>query len=303
MRWLEFVVLVPPHLVDAAAAILGEHTTGGVSIEEPFTALEEGAIQRHPERPVRLAAYLPEDEARAAQRQVLQRALTDLLGSAAGFTTQLRDEEEWADAWKQFFHVERFGRIVVRPSWRPYAPQPGEVMIDLDPGMAFGTGQHPTTRMALAVLDRLARAGMRVLDLGTGSGILAIAAAKLGTAEVLAVDIDAQAARVAVENVERNGVGGTVQVGFGTLGKRWPFPEAPAGRFDLILANTSAATINLLGRELLDALTPRGILVAGGIIQSRAESVQQTLGQIDGRIVEILSDGEWRTLLVMRDHG
>lgn len=302
MRWVEFTVCVPSQLVEAAAAVLAQYTTGGVSIEESFTALEEGAVAYHRDKPVRLAAYLPEDEAVPARRRALRDALTALLGPAAVMTTQLRDEEEWAEAWKQFFHVEHLGRIVIRPSWRPYTPAPGEVVIDLDPGMAFGTGQHPTTRMALEALGRLARPGMRVLDLGTGSGILAIAAAKLGADEVLAVDIDAQAVRVAQENVAVNGLAGRVQVAFGSLAPpgHWPFAEPPNSRFDLVLANTSAATIILLARNLIEALAPQGCLVAGGIIRSRAEAVRQVLEQAGGTVRETIESGDWYTFLVLR---
>lgn len=303
MKWLEFVVQVPPHLAEAAAAILAHYTEGGVSIEEPFTALAEGIIEPRTDQPVRVAAYLSEPAATPARRRALRRALASQLGLQAGLTVQLRNEEEWAEAWKQFFHVERFGRIVIRPSWRTYRPSPGEVVIDLDPGMAFGTGQHPTTQRALLLLDRLVRPGMRVLDLGTGSGILAIAAAKLGAHEVLAVDIDRQAVQVAQANVDRNRVGDTVQVACGSLGSHWPFGKPPTGDFDLVLANTSAATIILLAADLLAALKRSGRLVAGGIIQSYEGEVRRILTSTGAQVLEVIQDGDWYTFLVGKRDG
>ena len=127
-------------------------------------------------------------------------------------------ESDWRESWKKHFGVQRIGRaLVVKPSWTQYRLKGGEIVIEIDPGMAFGTGQHPTTAMCLRALEELVRPGMRVLDLGCGSGILAIAAAKLGAARVLALDIDPNAVRAARENAAANGVEPAIDVREGTL--------------------------------------------------------------------------------------
>src|SRR5262249_6287614 len=146
---------------------------------------------------------------------------------------------DWENAWKRHFFVRHVGkRLVIVPSWRRYRPKAGDVVLDLDPGMAFGTGVHPTTRLCLHLLERYLTPDARVLDLGTGSGILAIAAAKLGAARVTAVDLDATAARVAAENVARNEVEDVVDVAEGELAG-----VDRAARFELILANINLRVI------------------------------------------------------------
>jgi ribosomal protein L11 methyltransferase len=266
LDWLEFTLLVPAADVEAAAEVLRRHCPGGVSIEEPILpAGREDSYALDPGRPVAVRAYLPRHADLPRRRRALRRELR-ALGLSPALRTRWRREEEWAEAWKRFFGVERVGRrLVVCPTWIDYAPRAEEVVIRLDPGMAFGTGQHPTTRLCLEALESRLRPGREVLDVGTGSGILAIAAALLGAARVVALDIDGVAVSVARQNVALNGLEGRVQVVEGSLGASGPLPDVDAARFDVVLANVSSVGISEMAPALARALAAGGTLIASGI--------------------------------------
>jgi ribosomal protein L11 methyltransferase len=234
-------------------------------------------------------AYLSLDAALARKRRALRRDLRAL--SLHCPLPRLRGrrvrEEDWAHAWKRFFRVERIGRrLVVCPSWRRHRPAPGEVVLRLDPGMAFGTGQHPTTRLCLALLEDYVRPDARVLDVGTGSGILAIAAALLGASEVLALDIDPVAVRVAEANAAANGVGERVRVLQGTLDGRGP----ASGRYDCIVANISAEATLEMAPALVAALRAGGVAIVSGITAGRAEECAEALTAAGASLVSCSGD-------------
>jgi len=270
-----------PSAEEAVADVLRRHVRAGVSIE--------GA-----DASVVVRGYLPADGDLPRRRRALRRQLAALASPSAVRTRWLR-EEDWAHAWKEFFPVLHVTpRLVVCPTWRSYRPREGEAVIGLDPGMAFGTGQHATTLMCLRALDELLRPGMDVLDLGTGSGVLALAAARLGAASVLALDIDSQAAAVAGENVRLNGLEAIVRVEEGTLDGLLE----PA--FDLAVANISAAVIVEVAPALAAALRPAGLLIVAGFSAESAERVASALAG-SGLVVErTLADGDWRAHIVRR---
>jgi ribosomal protein L11 methyltransferase len=249
-------------------------------------------------------------------------------------------ETDWAEAWKAGYGVLRIGRrLVVRPTWRDdYAPRPDDLLIELDPGMAFGSGLHPTTRLCLEVLEDALRPGQVVLDVGTGSGILSIAAARLGAARVLALDTDPLAVQIARENVALNRVEDVVQVEIGTVqisnsksqmtkveGQRGkgegqaslreaPLSSAespvsnlqsPTSNFqpptsNLVVANILAETIMELASALAAHLLPEGVLIASGIIAERAEAVASYLRENGMSLVEWREDGDWVALVARR---
>jgi ribosomal protein L11 methyltransferase len=208
-------------------------------------------------------------------------------------------ETDWAEAWKASYDVLHVGRrLVIKPTWRDYAPGPNELVIQLDPGMAFGSGLHPTTRLCLEALEDYLRPDATVLDVGTGSGILAIAAARLGASRVLALDTDRMAVRIARENVVLNHVGSVVDVELGTL----PIPgDRPARRHvlmhppsaDLILANILAETIIEFAPAWAASLNPTGTLIASGIIAERKDAVVNSLTANGLRLVSQPADGDW----------
>ena len=234
-------------------------------------------------------AYLPADG-----RELARAEEADVRLACAGLPPAQRrlvDEGDWADAWKRFFRVQHVGVVVIRPSWRRYRPRAGETIVDLDPGMAFGTGQHPTTRMCLRALQTAMRPGGRVLDVGTGSGILAIAAARLGASEVLALDTEPLAVRVATGNAEANGVAPRVRVLRGTLDG-----AIASRRFDLVLANINAAAILSLATLLARATARDGTLVCSGLLEDGARSVAAVLRSQGMAVRRTRRGGDWRTL-------
>ncbi|MDZ4277891.1 MAG: 50S ribosomal protein L11 methyltransferase, partial [Dehalococcoidia bacterium] len=210
MDYLELSLSVRPDAVDAAADILRSYVPAGVSIEAPYEAIDEdGGVSLEAAAPVRLRAWLPAGCAGSqAAVTAVRRDLGALIdGVVRPLRTRTVRDASWADAWKRHFPVLRVGRrVVIRPSWRRYRPRGDDVVVELDPGQAFGTGQHPTTRMCLEALEERLQPGATVLDVGSGSGVLAIAAALLGAAQVDAVDIDPAAVRATEGNSGRNGV-------------------------------------------------------------------------------------------------
>ena len=295
MRYVEIAAAVSAGQIEPAADILRALTGRDVWIARPFAQpdLESDAIIDAGGDAVVRGYADAADGARAAES--VRDALAEA-GIAARVSSREVAEEDWAESWKEHFHVERFGeRVVVVPSWRAYEPLPGDVVLTLDPGMAFGTGQHETTRMCLEQLELAVRPGMRVLDVGCGSGILSIAAAKLGAREVLAVDVGADCVRVTEENARANRVDGIVRAKRGSLGEAWPF-ETPAAGFDVVVANIIARVIVELALSLAGALAARGRLIVSGVIGERERDVASALKAARMRIAGVRAVGEWRCI-------
>ncbi len=211
------------------------------------------------------------------------------------------NEEDWANAWKDYFHVTHIGkRLVIRPSWRDYTPGEDEVVLELDPGMAFGTGVHPTTRMCLEQVEQRVRSGMRIIDVGTGSGILALAAAKLGAEFVYCIDNSTVAVESATANVAINGLSDRVSVVLGLL------DESEAARmaeqFDMVLVNIIAHIIGGMAPQLAQVLKPGGLLIASGIIEARRSDAEQPLLQAGLQLVEQAMTDDWIVLIMRKPH-
>jgi ribosomal protein L11 methyltransferase len=256
-------------------------------------------VRLEPDRPAAVACWLLADDGLGARLDQIDTRLATL-GLRPEITTRRADDAEWAEAWKEHFHVTRVGRrTVIRPSWRDYDPRPDEIVIDLDPGMAFGTGQHETTRGCLTLLEDAVQAGARVLDLGTGSGILAIAAAKLGAGEVLALDVEPQSVAVARENAERNGVTDRVQVVLGSLGEDRPFAQS-TDSFALVVANIHARALIALAPAIASVTLPQSCLVLSGIVAEREADVAAAYEELRFTVTRSLAEGDWRTLALRR---
>ena len=289
MEWLEVSVTADNEAAEAVAEVLSRYAYRGVAIEAGPEGWNSG--------PVVVRAYLPADGELWADKRRIEEALWHLGQIRPVSVPAFRPvaEEDWAEAWKERLNVLHVGQhIVVRPSWRDYEPTPEDVVIQLDPGMAFGTGLHPTTQMCLVVLEEFTRPGAAVLDLGTGSGILAIAAAKLGAGRVLAVDNDPVAVRAARDNVIANGVQGAVRVVCGSL-------EQVSGSYGLVAVNILARVIVEMMQEGLAArVCPGGKLIAAGIIADQELEVVAALDQEGLMLVERQQRGDWVSLVVQQ---
>jgi ribosomal protein L11 methyltransferase len=297
MRWLELSVETDVEAVEPVSEILGRVAAG--TAVQPTRLLHEAGDELSA-RPDPSAPYVVTAHVAAGPRSEIaiedtERALWHLQAFGLRPVGQLRvrevDEADWADAWKEHYVPQRIGRLVVVPSWLPDEPiGPDEVPIILDPGMAFGTGLHPTTRGCLALLQELAPMPSRVLDVGIGSGILAIAALRLGATSVHGVDTDPLAVDAARTNAERNGLGDRVTADAGTL------PAAPVERFPLVLANLVAAILVDLAPRLAAHLAPGGVLVASGIIAPRADEVIGAMEGVGLAVQARRDDDEWVSL-------
>ena len=263
--WYEITAETPPSLVETVADVLRGAAPGGVSVEEPVDLLgpEEGFAVRAGE-PVALRVYLPASELGAVLTQRLREELGDF--PEVELTARPLYEQDWSVSWREFFGPVEAGRIAIVPSWVEYEAAAEQVIVRLDPGQAFGTGHHETTRLCLAALDEAVQPGMHVLDVGAGSGILSIAAVKLGASRVDAFEIDPIAADVARSNCAANGAEARVTVHGGFPGEGVP----PA---DLAVANVSARADIELAPALAASLKPSGRLLASGFLASDRNDV------------------------------
>jgi ribosomal protein L11 methyltransferase len=209
------------------------------------------------------------------------------VGTLGAEVTDVADDD-WAESWKRYYKPFRIGsRLIVKPTWEPYQTKNDDLVIEMDPGMAFGTGTHETTNMCMIMLEKYMKPGMRVMDIGTGSGILAIAAAKLGAKEVLAVDIDHDAVKVANENILRNNVQQTVRAVQGDM------LRSEAIDCDLVVANIVAGAVCVLVEPMKRYLQKGGYFICSGIIREREQDVLDSFAESKYVIVECLTQGEW----------
>jgi ribosomal protein L11 methyltransferase len=303
--WLELSVEADLEAVEAVSEILGRVASGGTTVEPAFDLVDEGLGARvDPARPAVVRGYVPARDASAAEAAAAETA--EALGHLQAFglrsigelRTRIVHEEDWAEAWKAYFPVLRVGRrLVIRPTWRRHRREPDDVVLALDPGMAFGTGLHPTTRLCLAALEVLADRGdverARVLDVGCGSGILAIAALKLGASDAYGVDTDPIAIESTLANARRNRLTRRIRARVGSLPSEQP-------RFDVVLANLIAGVLVPLAPALRDELRPGGTLLASGIFIDREAEVAAAFEAAGLSIRERTVEGEWVALTAFR---
>lgn len=216
------------------------------------------------------------------------------LGTLRVETANVHDED-WAEVWKRFYKPFRAGKtLVVKPTWEHYDPQPGDQVIEIDPGMAFGSGTHETTGMCLELLEDAMRGDEHVIDVGTGSGILAIGAALLGAKDVLAIDIDPTAVRVAKENIAHNHLESRVRAVEGNL------LEKTDAQCDLCVANIIADVICMFAEPLNSHIRPGGLFICSGIIKERENDVRKALLAASYTLLEVRRKGEWVAMLARR---
>ncbi|MGZ8474768.1 MAG: 50S ribosomal protein L11 methyltransferase [Candidatus Limnocylindria bacterium] len=296
MRWLELSVEADAEAVEAVSEILGRVSAGTAVrptrlIRDPT---DELVAREDPAAPYVVSAHVPDEPTAASSVEDTERALWHFqafgLGRVGALQVRSVDDADWADAWREHYVPQRIGRVVIVPSWADERVAPGEVAIVMDPGMAFGTGLHPTTRGCLAMLQELSPMPATVLDVGAGSGILGLAALRLGAERVAAVDIDPESVRATLDNAARNDLAEHVSASQGTLA------AAPAEQYNLVLANLVAAVLIDLAPRLAAHLAPDGVLIAAGIIEPRAAEVADALGAAGLAVAERRDDGEWVSL-------
>ncbi len=342
MNWLEITVETEAAAVETVSAILHEHGEGGVAVYQQIVPEgEDGAFHYDTAQPTCVTTYVPATAEGARRREAIAAALGHLTAFNLAYISPLRTrevaEEDWANAWKEFYHPLRFGRrLVVKPSWRDLDAGPDDLVIELDPGMAFGTGLHQTTAMCLALLEDELRPDAQVLDQGAGSGILSIAAALLGAARVVAVDVAEVAVAAVRENAARNGLGGVITALRGSSvpgSAAWHQEAAGASpadtatdaagavtfganasaaaseiadrasvpsTYNLIVANIIADVIINLASDFYGALTPGGTLIASGIIHERDPEVQAALHAAGFTVTRRETRDEWVALVARR---
>ena len=297
MPWLELSVVTPGEFTEPIVHLFAKHGEGRVAVEQQggFNP-DEGESGPPPDAPVTVRGYLPIDattDSRKANIDVGLR-LVRHLADISCIVERVIDDSEWLN---QEFEPIRIGRrLLIAPPGRESAAAPDDLVIPLAPGMAFGTGHHPTTRMCLEWLEEMIQPGSKLLDVGTGSGILAIAALKSGAQRAVCLDIDQNAVDAASGNLRRAGVADAASVHAGTL----PHSKAPAGAWDVVTANISAAVLSELAADLLACLSYNGVLIASGLLAERKEEVARAFAKASGVIIEERASEDWLALKVVR---
>lgn len=307
MKWIEVSIKTTTEAVDAVSNILYDAGVTGVVIFDPndinlvnndenswdyadeslYNIGFEGALVK---------GYLSETADIQEKLKIINNLVAYLpnYGLDIGLgevSTNIVDEEDWATAWKQYYKTTKIGnKIVVKPTWEEYSPEKGELLIDLDPGMAFGTGTHETTAMCIKELEKAVTDDSTVFDIGCGSGILSIASAKLGAKKVVAIDLDKVAIRVSEENVQNNNVANIVEVKHGNL------MEVISEKADIIVANIIADIIKLLSKDIRKYLKNNGLFITSGIILDKINEVKESLEANGLEVIKVNLDGEWAAI-------
>lgn len=291
MRWLELTSRVEAEAIEAVSEVFSRITSAGVSIEPDLVPGSDDGYALGTHATVR--TYIPVDEASSGKRSTVEEALWHLraIWPVGELETREIADEDWAQAWKAHYGTFRIGRrIVIRPSWLEHEAAPHDVVVSLDPGIAFGTGLHPTTNRCLQVLEDVIQPEDRVLDVGTGSGILALAALGLGADKVVAVDVDPIAVESARANVSLNQSKDQIDVREGSV------DVVGDQVFDVVVANIIARVVIQLAPALVEKVRPGGTLVLAGIFVDRAYDVQATFARL-GVFVQTFADGDWVALV------
>ncbi len=304
MRWIEIAMEVDGEAAEAVAEVLQRYGHQGVAIEQAGFFIETWEDEVPPAEHLIVRAYLPQDERAEDSKKQLEEALWHLGKLYPMPVPQYReiDEEDWAEAWKVNYHPVHLGQhIFIRPLWIDEPGAPDDILISLDPGMAFGTGTHPSTQLVLESTEALMQQmpNATVLDLGCGSGILAILAAKMGAASVLALDTDPIAVRVTDENTAANGVSNKITAQAGSLDSLLQ----TSASFDLAFVNILAKVIiSMCAQGLGNVVRPGGIGVFGGIINEQAEEVEAALRSTGLTPFNRRVSGEWVVIEARREN-
>lgn len=307
MNWAEVSIRTSHEATELVAEIFHDLGASGVIIEDPelLNNYIDSGLWDYTDIPraeqtevVTVKAYLPvdpelDDKLRSFEERVKALAASGVASGPCAISWNEVQDEDWSESWKKYFHAEKVGGlIVIKPSWEAYEASPDDIVVEIDPGAAFGTGQHPTTALCIRELETLVKGGMTVFDVGTGSGVLAITAAKLGASNVVAMDYDPTAVRIAGENIRQNHLEDVITTGRSDILKSFE------GKADIIVANIIADIILKLFDELEEHLNPGGKLVAGGIISERIADVTEGAMTHGFTIEKVVEDSGWAILVI-----
>ncbi|MCR5482091.1 MAG: 50S ribosomal protein L11 methyltransferase [Clostridia bacterium] len=314
MKYIEVKIHVNRDGIEPVSSLLMEKGIEDIVVQDPrdveelvsdsesyrWDYIDESVLKLQDEEPV-ISFYLENDRKSAELLEHIRidifKLKNDFLDGTFGTTVdfgpleieaEVVDDGQWKDNWKQYFKPSRLTeRLVVKPTWEDYEADENDLVIELDPGMAFGTGTHETTSLCLKLLEKYGAKGKKILDAGSGSGILSIAAVLLGAKEAVGVDIDPTAVEVGRENVEQNGLSSKIRIVEGDLTKGIGY------KADVILANIMADIVKLITPDVPAHLEKGGIYISSGILVERRDDVVMTIRESGFRILETVEDGEW----------
>ncbi len=302
MKWIEVKVVYEADDLETAEDLISDLFYGfglqGLVVELPHLDPVEGWGDNAVEKPTdySVKGYFPKNDLADERCKTLERELSKLAENFS-YTWSIRysemDEEDWAESWKEFFWPEKISnRIVVKPTWREYERKQGEIILEIDPGMAFGTGTHPTTSLCVSMIEKYLTEGSAVLDVGTGSGILLIAAAKLGASKLHGIDIDEVAVEIAGKNLSLNRVPEErISLVTGNL------VDLVEERYDLVVANILSEVIVVLLDDMKRVLKDDGMIVCSGIIEENRDMVLEKMAETGFEPVEVITKETWVSIV------
>ena len=319
MKYLELKINTKHKDAETVQAVLIEAGFTSMQIDDPLDALDitehkelykydyinEEIVQKAADEGgyITITLFFTDDEEGRTQLHEAEDILGKLKDGGAELSyvaSETGDDSEWLYKWQEYFKPARVGeRIVVKPGWEDYSPEPGDLVIEMDPGMAFGSGLHETTSMCVKALEKVlgdAEPGekIKVLDVGTGTGILAMAAVLLGADEAFGIDIDEEAVRVSNENIVKNGMTDRIRIEKGNL------IDGVDYEADIIVANLMADLVMMLSPAAASQIRPGGIYITSGILDIKEEAVKKAIADAGFEITEVLADGEWRAIVARR---
>ncbi|MDP4083458.1 MAG: 50S ribosomal protein L11 methyltransferase [Bacillota bacterium] len=312
MKWSEISIHTTNEAIEPISHILHEAGASGVVIEDPFELTKEredlfGEIYQlnpddYPEEGVIVKAYLPVNSFLGETVEAIKESINNLIiyNIDIGInkvTISEVNEEEWATAWKKYYNPVKISeKFTIVPTWEEYTPvSSDECIIELDPGMAFGTGTHPTTVMCIQALERTVKDGDKVIDVGTGSGVLSIASAMLGAKHIRAFDLDVVAVTTARLNIKLNKVSEIVEISQNNL-----LDGVTENSADVVVANILAEVILRFTKDVAQVVKPEGYFIASGIIQQKKEQVKEALVEVGFEISETILMEDWVAIIAKK---
>ena len=286
MKWIELSVVADSELIDPLVQIFDRYSKNGVVLENVGENIE------YSNNATKVRTYLKSDtdyEIVFNQIDIGVRLLAHV-GEVSKLSKRVLNEKEWHESWKKHFSILEIGKtLAIVPSWLKSKKVNRKIVIELDPGMAFGTGHHPTTRMCLEMLETLVKPCHTVLDLGCGSGILSIASAKMGSEKVIGIDNDETAIKVARENIKINGIGDSVSISNGSV----PNKNIDKYSNDIVVANISSKVILDLSKEITEYLKPKGYLLISGFLDNTESEIIDVFKKLNLNVVSKLGTADW----------